>query len=314
MKTSIKLVAASLALLLAGGCSGSGRPEPTDPPPVQTVSPIPEGEAFVFTRENFPRLNGSTSTVPLGEAICSVLLGETRTQVSDLVQFSKTTAAYRALMNGASDLLIVGEANETILAEKEEQGFQWEQAPFATDAFVFVVNEANPVDSITVDQARDIYSGKITNWKELGGEDREITAFQRNEEAGSQALMEKLVMQGTPMMEAPKDYVVGTMGGLIDAVKGFDGSPGAIGYTVYYYADEMEMAQGLKLLKLEGVAPGPGTIRDGSYPLLNPKYVVINAQAAEDSPARVLYHWLLGPEGQKLVAHEGYVTIAEVAE
>ena len=146
-------------------------------------------------------------------------------------------------------------------ARKKELNFEWEKQPFATDAFVFVVNEDNPVDSITVEQARDIYSGKITNWKELGGEDRPITALQRNEGAGSQTLMEKLVMQGTPMMEAPTEYIVTTMGQLMEAVKSFDGSPGAIGYSVYYYAEEMKMAQGLKLLKLEGVEPNPETIR-----------------------------------------------------
>lgn len=124
--------------------------------------------------------------------------GETREEVGDLVQFSKTTQAYRELMWGNADLLIVGEPNEEIQAEMKEAGFQWEMSPFATDAFVFVVNEDNPVDSITVAQARDIYTGKITNWKELGGEDRAIVPFQRNAEAGSQALMEKLVMGASP--------------------------------------------------------------------------------------------------------------------
>jgi len=114
------------------------------------------------------------------------------------------------------------------------------------------------------------------------------------------------------MMEAPTDYVVGTMGQLMEAVKSYDGSPGAIGYSVYYYAEEMKMAQGLKLLALEGVEPNPDTIRSGEYPLLNPKYVVIPADAEEDAPNRILYNWLLGEEGQKLVAHEGYVSILEV--
>lgn len=242
-----------------------------------------------------------------------MLLGESREEVSDLVQFSKTTSAYYNLISGGADLLIVGEPNADVLAEKERAAFQWEQAPFATDAFVFVVNEDNPVNSITVDQARRIYTGEITNWKQLGGEDREILPFQRNREAGSQALMEKLVMEGTPMMEAPTGYIVATMGQLMEAVKSYDGSPGAIGYSVYYYAEEMKMAQGLKLLELEGVAPNPETIRSGAYPLLNAKYVVIPADAAEDAPNRILYDWLLGEEGQKLVHHEGYVSLLEVA-
>lgn len=299
------------ALLLGGLCLGlgacAGAPAPAPTPAA------PEPAAFTFTRENLPRLDGSTSTAPLAEAVCSVLLGESREEVSDLVQFSKTTSAYYNLMNGGADLLIVGEPNADVLAEKERAAFQWEQAPFATDAFVFVVNEDNPVNSITVDQARRIYTGEITNWKELGGEDREILPFQRNREAGSQALMEKLVMGGTPMMEAPTGYIVATMGQLMEAVKSYDGSPGAIGYSVYYYAEEMKMAQGLKLLELEGVAPNPETIRSGAYPLLNPKYVVIPADAAEDAPNRILYDWLLGEEGQKLVHHEGYVSVLEAA-
>lgn len=287
-------------------------PAPEEPEPVEVTEPEPV--VYTFTRDNFPRLDGSTSTAPLAEAVCSVLLGETREEVSDLVKFSKTTNAYYNLISGEADLLIVGEANESVLEEKKSKGFQWEQEAFATDAFVFVVNEDNPVDSITIDEARRIYTGEITNWKELGGEDREIIPFQRNSDAGSQTLMEKLVMQGTPMMDAPTDFIIGSMSMLIEAVKSYDGSPGAIGYTVYYYAEEMKMAEGLKMLKLEGVEPTPETIRNEEYPLLNPKYVVIPASARENSPNRILYNWLLSEEGQKLVAHEGYVSIMEVEE
>lgn len=299
----IGLMAATLLLALCA-CTPQGAATPTPEP-----TPTP----FTFTRENLPRLDGSTSTAPLAQAVCSVLLGESRDEVADLVQFSKTTAAYYNLMGGGADLLIVGEPNEEVLAEKETSGFQWEQAAFATDAFVFVVNEDNPVDSITVDQARQIYTGEITNWKELGGADQEIIPFQRNSEAGSQALMEKLVMEGQPMMEAPTGYIVGTMGQLMEAVKSYDNSPGAIGYSVYYYAEEMKMAQGLKLLSLNGVEPNPETIRTETYPLINPKYVVLPADAGEDAPNRILFQWLLSEEGQRLVAHEGYVSVLEVA-
>ena len=268
--------------------------------------------SITFTRDNMPRLDGSTSTVPLALAVCAEVLGESREEVQDLVHFNKTTTAYFNLLEGNADMLIVGEANDDVMARKKELSFEWEKQPFATDAFVFVVNEDNPVDSITVEQARDIYSGKITNWKELGGEDRPITALQRNEGAGSQTLMEKLVMQGTPMMDAPTEYIVTTMGQLMEAVKSFDGSPGAIGYSVYYYAEEMKMAQGLKLLKLEGVEPNPETIRSETYPLVNPKYVVIPAGEPKSAPNKVLFNWLLGEEGQTLIAKEGYVSILDV--
>ena len=277
-----------------------------------TASPDPQVSRPSFTRDDLPRLDGSTSTVPLALAVCAEVLGESREEVQDLVRFNKTTTAYFNLLEGNADLLIVGEANDEVMARKKELNFEWEKQPFATDAFVFVVNEDNPVDSITVEQARDIYSGKITNWKELGGEDRPITALQRNEGAGSQTLMEKLVMQGTPMMEAPTEYIVTTMGQLMEAVKSFDGSPGAIGYSVYYYAEEMKMAQGLKLLKLEGVEPNPDTIRSETYPLVNPKYVVIPSGEPKGAPNKVLFDWLLSEDGQTLIAKEGYVSILDV--
>lgn len=277
-----------------------------------TASPDAQVSRPSFTRDDLPRLDGSTSTVPLALAVCAEVLGESREEVQDLVRFNKTTTAYFNLLEGNADLLIVGEANDEVMARKKELNFEWEKQPFATDAFVFVVNEDNPVDSITVEQARDIYSGKITNWKELGGEDRPITALQRNEGAGSQTLMEKLVMQGTPMVEAPTEYIVTTMGQLMEAVKSFDGSPGAIGYSVYYYAEEMKMAQGLKLLKLEGVEPNPDTIRSETYPLVNPKYVVIPAGEPKSAPNKVLFDWLLSEDGQTLIAKEGYVSILDV--
>ena len=307
MKRKASLLLAALLLLsLLSACGGTKQIEETPELPLNSV------EEYHFTRENLPRLDGSTSTAPLAVAMCAELLGENPEAVEELVHFNKTTTAYFNLLDGYADLLIIGEANEEVLAHKKELGFTWEKQPFATDAFVFVVNEDNPVESITVEQAKKIYTGEITNWKELGGEDRPIIALQRNAEAGSQTLMEKLVMQGTPMIEAPKDYIVATMGQLMEAVRSYDGSPGAIGYSVYYYAEEMKMAQGLKLLKLEGVEPNPDTIRSETYPLVNPKYVVIPADAAEDTPNRAMFRWLLSEAGQTVVAKEGYVSIVDV--
>lgn len=300
-----RFLAPLLALCLLAACGQT--PEET---PVTPAEPQPE--QFVFTRENFPRLNGSTSTVPLGQAIASVLLGESREDVADLIQFSKTTQSYRELMWGFADLLIAAEPAEVIWQEKEEAGFEWEMEPFAVDALVFIVNADNPVDSLTTEQVRKIYTGEITNWSQVGGDDLDIVPFQRNAEAGSQTAMMKLVMKDLPMMEAPADYVRGEMGDLIEAVAAFDGSANAIGYTVYYYANDMKMAEGLKILAIDGVDPDPDTIRSGQYPFLNNYYVLTAAGSADDAPAKILYDWILSEEGQTLVAHEGYVSVLDV--
>ena len=308
MRRSIKLLPllCLLPLVLLAACGQRGAESPAQ-------SGSAAGEPFVFTRENFPKLDGSTSTVPLARAMCAVLLGEAPEAVDDLVDFSRTTQSYRNLMAGEADLVVAAEPAPEVLAELEEGG-EWLLTPFATDALVFVVNQNNPVDSLTVEELQKIYTGEITNWSQVGGEDLDIVAFQRNQGAGSQTMFEKLVMDGLPLMEPPAAWVSDSMMGLLEGVREYDNSPAAIGYTVYYYAHDMEMAQGLKVLKVDGVEPSPQSIREETYPFRNPYFAAIAKDEPEDSPARVLYDWLLGPSGQKLVEREGYVPVTEPEE
>jgi len=94
----------------------------------------------------------------------------------------------------------------------------------------------------------------------------------------------------------------------MSVVKSYDNSANAIGYSVYYYAHDMEMAKGLKLLKVDGVEPSKQTIRDETYPHLNAYYVVIAHDTPEDSPIRILYNFIMSEEGQRLIDREGYVS------
>ena len=302
MKRKLFCAALALVMLLGlAGCGAQGSP----------VTPAAGSEAISFTRENFPRLDGSTATAPLAQAVAAVLLGESEDAVAGLIDFSRTTESYRELMAGNADLLIAAEPNSAVFDEMEAAGFEIEMEPVAMDALVFLVNADNPVDSLTLDELKGIYTGKITNWSEVGGNDAEIIPFQRNAESGSQVLMEKLVMAGEAMIDPPEGYMLGSMGELMDAVRQYDNSSNALGYSVYYYAHDMQMADGLKLLKIDGVAPDAESIGSGEYPFLTPYYAAINAAEPEDSMARVLFDWLLGPDGQKLVSLEGYVSISE---
>ena len=307
-KRILSCTAAALTLAVAlTACAPQGQGGSSSS--VSSSASASQEAPFVFTRENLPRLDGSTSTVPLAEAMCSVLLGEDREAVADLIDFSRTTQSYRNLMAGERDLVLAAEPEGEVLSQLKEEG-HWLYTPFATDALVFVVNQDNPVDNLTWDQVKKIYTGEITNWKEVGGDDVDIVPFQRNQGAGSQTMFEKLVMEGQTPMEAPEAWVPDSMAGLLDAVRQYDNSPAAIGYTVYYYANDMEMAQGLKVLSIDGVAPDAQSIREGKYPFLNPYYVAIDGDLPQDSPTRILYDWVLGPDGQKLAAMEGYVPVA----
>jgi len=315
MKNFILIILCT-AILLLTACSNSSEPSPDlTPPPQQTPEPQqPTGdrEEFTFTRENFPRMDGSTSTAPLAEAAAAVLLGEQREAVAMLASdFSRTTQSFRNLANGLCDILIVSEPVPEVFDELKTMGFEIELAPIALDALVFVVNAGNPVNDLTHQQIKDIYTGKITNWREVGGDDIEIVPFQRNAEAGSQVLMEKLVMDGLNMTDAPMQTFMTAfgMGELITAMKGFDGSASAIGYTVFFFAEDMGMADGLKILSVNSVTPSAETIRNGDYPFINPYYTAISANEPENSPARIMWNWLQSGDGQKLVGLEGYVSI-----
>ena len=128
-RSALALLAAAALTLSACGArqpvspaASSGAAASSSAPAASSaVSSAPAGPQegqFVFTRENFPHLDGSTSTVPLGQAIASVLLGESRDEVSDLIQFSKTTRSYRQLMMGGADLLISAEPAPSICHSK----------------------------------------------------------------------------------------------------------------------------------------------------------------------------------------------------
>ena len=271
-----------------------------------TTTTEPETD-FKFTEANFPKIDGSTSTKPMATAIKSLLLGIDRDTADASMEFHKTSKSFEYLVSGSADLLIVAQPSDEVFTMMEDKDFEYEMEPFALEALVFVCNSTNPVDSLTKEQIVDIYTGKITNWKEVGGNDEPITPIQRNHSSGSQVMMDKLVMNGQEMMEVEEALMPGDMGGLIDVVKGYDNSASAIGYTPYYYATSMGMAAGLKILKVDGVEPNNDTIRNNEYPYINPYYVVIGAKAADDSPEKLLYNWILSPDGQKLTEMEGYV-------
>ena len=174
---------------------------------------------------------------------------------------------------------------------------------------MFIVNENNPVKSLTQQQLRDIYAGKITNWKDVGGQDLDIVAFQRRSDSGSQTLFKKLLIQDGELMDPPTELAPAAMGELVDSIAAYNNSANAIGFSVYYYIDQMYSQPGLRLLAVDDVTPSNNTIADESYPLCNEFYAVIHPDAAADSPERILYDWLDTDAGQDCIKKSGYVAV-----
>lgn len=276
----------------------------------EEVSQDPASEPFL-SLEDYPNMDGSTANLPLMAAVLSTATGMDAAEAENTVGCTTTPYAWERLARGETDILLVYEAAEDTKALLDEIGTELEITPVGLDALVFIVNEQNPVQSLTQDQLRDIYTGKITNWSELGGEDLDITAFQRVPTSGSQSLFIKLLMGDITPMEAPKEFAPSAMGELIEGLAAYNNEGSALGYSVFYYASYMYAKPGLRFLAVDGVNPTDETIADQSYPLLNPFYVAIRADEPEGSAARQLRDWLLTEEGLQVIADAGYIPYHE---
>lgn len=304
-----RLLSLLLVFCLLLGCApadpGTMQDPVTEQPPQTEPVQTPAVEPFL-TAEDFPRMDGSTANLPLMAAVLSAATGISPEQAQLQVDCSTTANAWLNLADGYTDILLVYEAAEETKQELETIGTELEITPIGLDALVFIVNEQNPVTSLSQQQLRQIYTGQITNWSDLGGEDLPIKAFQRDPTSGSQSLFRKLLLPDTEPMQAPTELRPGDMGSLIEGLASYNNEGSAIGYSVFYYASYMYAKPGLRFVAVDGVTPSDETIADQTYPLLNPFYVAIRADEPEDSPARILRDWLVA-DGAPVIEAAGYI-------
>ena len=172
---------------------------------------------------------------------------------------------------------------------------------------MFFVNKDNPVENLTLNQIQNIYSGKIKNWKDVGGDNAEIVAFQRPENSGSQTGMLELVMQGIKMMTPTTETVSPGMADIVDVISDYNNGKNAIGYSYYYYATTMYTSDTIKLLSVNGIKPTYENIQTGLYDIQTAYYAVIRKDEPENSNARKLLNAMKSERGQNVAKEAGYV-------
>lgn len=266
-------------------------------------------EASLQLSEPLPVMDGATALYPLYSAIAQATYPKkTYDPYDSEVMVNTTPEAYENLINGKVDLIFVNEPSKNQLQRAKAKGVELQLTPIGKEAFVFFVNQKNEVDGLTLQEIKDIYSGKITNWKEVGGKNEPIRAYQRPEDSGSQTALQSL-MGDTPIMDPPRENVASGMGEIINEVAQYRNFENAIGYTFRYYSQEMVGNKEIKLLSVNGVPPTKETIRSGEYPITGEFYIVT---AGTDNPnVQKLIDWVLSPQGQKLIEKVGYVPIQE---
>ncbi|MBR0598882.1 PstS family phosphate ABC transporter substrate-binding protein [Sinanaerobacter chloroacetimidivorans] len=293
-----------LTLLLAGSVSscGSDSKEPDQ-------TPAPEQASLKLSVAEYPKVDGSTATIPLSEAVATAVLDMSIEEARQYIVHNKTHEAYVNLIDGNADIIFVTSPSKEELAYAKGKGVTLNVVPVVSEGFVFLTNRNNPVSDLSLQQVKDIYAGKITNWKEVGGEDRKIIAYQRPQNSGSQTGMLDLVLGPEEIMDAPVEQIIGEMGALIDAVAVYTNEEDAIGYSYFYYATDMWSNDEVKLLAIDGVPPDKETIRDGSYPIQTAYYAVLRNDEPEDSNASKLLKWILSNQGQQIAEEAGYVKL-----
>lgn len=223
-------------------------------------------------------------------------------------KYTNTPGGNRALAKGEIDFMIGVEPQDFYKEMAAENGYEFESVPIGKEAFVFFTNAKNPVKSLTIEQIRGIYSGEITNWKQVGGEDLEIQVFMRNGNSGSASALEKL-MGDLPMVEPKKEFLFDLMSGIVQAASDYENHRGAIGFSFRYYVTDIVNENDIRFIPIEGVEPTIDTVTSGEYPLVDQIYISYRKGYMTEEMQRLLT-WILSEEGQLLIERSGYAPIA----
>ncbi len=258
--------------------------------------------------EDLPRIDGAAALFPVYSAFVNAVYPDTVELYDGTFEYNNTVSGYRLLAEQETDIFI------GVYPSEEQRDYAaackttFEYTPIGTEAFVFFVHKDNPIDSLTTEQIRDIYSGKITNWEEVGGRDEEIVAFQRNPGSGSQSMLERF-MGDVPIMEAPTEQVNDLMIGIIDKVSDYKSRSNSIGFSFRFYVEGIIRNPDIKMVAIDGIAPTAENVRNGSYPVVTPIYAVTYQENPNENVDRLL-QWILSEEGQEIIEASGYVGVA----
>ena len=276
--------------------------------PHEEGSDLPKIGSSLKLSNDLPVLDGAAALVPVYAAVIDNVYpvgcvtyeggvfsddnyyGENFAEDS-VMQYKNTVRGYKAIVDGTTDILFCAGPSEEQKRYAEEKGVELKYIPIGLEAFVFFVNENNPVDDLTAEQIRKIYTCEYTNWSEVGGANRVINPLTRIEGSGSQTTFEAFM----------GDNKIGRKSPL--AITG-----ASIGFSFRYYLHGIVDNSAVKMLSLNGVYPSEENIRNRSYPVVAQFYAIYRADNDNEN-IPVLIDWLLSEEGQTLIEETGYVRI-----
>ena len=234
---------------------------------------------------------GSTSVEPFAGLLAEEYMSR-HSESHIYVQGGGSTAGIEAAITGAAN---IGMSSRN-LTDAEKKLYA---VTIAKDAIAIIVHPTSPIDNLPLDKIREVFSGKIANWKELGGPDHPIDIVTREEGSGTRESFQKFVM-------GKEDISLGALvqdsNGAVRQVISSD--PNAIGYISLGLVNDQ-----VKALRISGVEPNLNNVYNGKYTLVRPFLFVFSGEPAGE--AKSFLEFVLSPRAQKLLLKEGLVPVLE---
>jgi phosphate transport system substrate-binding protein len=292
MNRNILLVVAILAMVFMSSCG-----------------PASSAETASDSQASYIENKGSDTIVNLALAWAEKYQGD-HPDIRISVTGGGSGTGIASLINGTVD---IANASRQIKSEEidqaESNGVDPVEHIIARDAIAVIVNPENPVNQLTLKQISDIYSGKITNWKEVGGDDRPIVKLSRETNSGTHVYFLETVLR----LSSKEDKTLFSMDtlllpsseGIIAEVRQ---NPNAIGYDgLGYVPDDLKM---IAIAEVEGgayVLPSIPTVNDKTYPIARDLYMYTNGQP--EGLLKEYLDWIMSAEAQQIVADLGFVPV-----
>ena len=246
-------------------------------------------------------LDGSTTVGPLAKALAEDFR-KTHDAVEITLSESGSGNGAKSLVNGLCDIAMLSRPlKDTEYKAAVEKGVQPTAHVVAYDAVVLIAHPSNPVKNLTLEQARDLYSGKVKNWKDIGGADLAVVAVSRDTNSGTYETFEGMVMKGEKV--AASAETAGSNGAVRQRVQA---TPGAIGYVGIGYIDKST-----KALTVAGVEATNETVTTGRYALSRPLFFYTDGYPALGTELHLFATMHLTKRGQSIVEAVGFVPVTQ---
>jgi phosphate transport system substrate-binding protein len=243
-------------------------------------------------------VDGSTTVGPIAKAFAEYYMGK-HPEVNITVGESGSGNGAKGIVNATIDVGTMSRPmkNSEVKAAKDAGVLAIENI-VAMDGIALIVHESNPVKDLTIEQIRGIYTGKIKNWKELGGPDQAIVVISRDTNSGTYESFDTLVMDKQKIGE--KTEYVGSGGAIRQRVLS---TPAAIGYV------GLAFTEGVKSLTVNGVEANAETVASKKYPVARPLYMYTNGRPKEGTPLYDYINLSGTPDGKKIIEDTGFVPV-----